>query len=173
MKPANIVLTGVALLATGYGVAKAAMNPGQFSPSPQQQEITRMTEVDALRQAEKSIADRIYDDGCEPVFFLDSFTNKFKPLGIGQPVTSGYYYQRIHANKGSAPPPQLSDYVPEGVTVCDAYGTAGVMVDHDSKPDTPAIVKRLGSTSDRERIRKVVDRFSKAKRPQLAAPGVY
>lgn len=167
MKPANIVLIGVAIVATGYGVAQAAMNPDRFAPSRQQQEITRMTEADALRQAEKSIADRIYDEGCEPVFFLDSFTNKFKPLGIGQSVTSGYYYQRIHSAKGNPPPPQLSDYVGVGVTVCDAYGTVGVMVDHDNNPVTPATVQRLGATNDRERIRKVVDRFDKAMRPQL------
>jgi hypothetical protein len=161
--------TGAAIAALSFfgcvaGIA-IGMAKGNFTPDPTQNRIEALTQSQKLQEQTIKIANQRYDDGCEGVFYLKPGTNTYQPLSEGLGVLSGAYWQRWKKSGGKASP-TLSDYLPAGTPVCDAYGNVGIL---QAVPGSHAVVSDLLNTPDRNRIQKMMQRYPKATRPQVGS----
>lgn len=161
--------TGAVIAALSFGAIVAGvgigMSRGNFAPDPAQQRIEALTQSQKLQEQTIAIANKRYDDGCEGVFYLKPGTNTYQPLTEGTGVLSGAYWQRWKKTGGKAKP-TLTDYLPAGTPVCDAYGNVGIL---KAVAGDHAIVSDLLNTPDRTRITKMMNRYPNATRPQVGS----
>jgi hypothetical protein len=151
---------GAIVVGLGLGLSR-----GNFVPDAKQQRIESLTQAQKLQEQTIKIANQRFDDGCEGVFYLKPGTNVYQPLTEGTGVLSGAYWQRWKKTGGKTKP-NLSDYLPAGTPVCDAYGNVGIL---EAVAGDHAIVGDLLNTPDRTRITKMMNRYPKATRPQVGS----
>lgn len=144
----------------GIGISR-----GAFNPDPLQAQIESKQQAHALQKQSIALANDRYDAGCEGVFYLKPDASTYQPLSEGTGVLSGEYWKRWNKAKVK-PQPNVTDYLPAGTTVCDAYGNVGVL----AKTDKPyAVVTDLLNTPDRKRITAMMKRYPRANRPQVGS----
>lgn len=160
---------GVAIAALSFGAVIVGiglgMSRGNLTPDATQLRIESLTQSQKFNEQMVKIANQRYDNGCEGVFYLKPGTNTYQPLTEGTGVLSGAYWQRWKKAGGKAKP-GLTDYLPAGTPVCDAYGNVGIL---EAVPGDHAIVSDLINTPDRTRIQKMMNRYPKATRPQVGS----
>lgn len=145
------------------------LNVGGIKNSLESQEISRQSvtannrqiqqlELDRDKQRElATIANDRFDSGCELLVALDR-PNHYKALVDGAPVLDGAYLDKYKDVPQNAIP--KTAFLPAGKTVCDAYGSTGVLVDEaiaDRGNETIAVIRQIAVTEDRERIRKAME----------------
>lgn len=142
------------------------VNRGVFNPDPLQQKLELKQQNASIREKTIALANDRYDQGCEGVFYLKPNSSTYQPLTENVPVLSGDYWQRWTKAKGKLTP-NLTDYLPAGTTVCDAYGNSGMLA--TTEKGKPAVITELLNTPDRNRITKMMNRYPKAIRPQVGS----
>jgi hypothetical protein len=151
---------GAVLIGLGIGVQR-----GNFTPDAAQQRIEILTQSAKLTEQATKIANDRFDAGCEGVFYLKPGGNTYQPLSEGTGVLSGAYWQRWR-KAGGKTSPTVTDYLPTGTPVCDAYGNVGIL---KAAPGSFAIVSDLLNTPDQTRIKKMMSRYPNATRPQVGS----
>jgi hypothetical protein len=164
----NPIGTGLAVVsccAVLLGLVQG-VNRGAFNPDPLQQQLELKQQTATLQKQTIALANDRYDAGCEGVFYLKPKTSTYQPLTEGTAVLSGDYWQRWTKSKGKLKP-QLTDHLPAGTTVCDAYGNVGILATVEK--GKPAVITDLMNTPDRTRIAKMMTRYPNAIRPQVGS----
>lgn len=161
--PTQVVLAGISGIAVIAGLFMG-VSRGAFSPSITQNLIENAQQSNELRKQFIKIANERFDAGCEGVFYLKPGTSIYQPLTEGSPILSGDYWNRWTKSKGKLDA-ALTDYLPAGTSVCDAYGNVGTLTSQGKSK--PAIVSGLLNTPDRNRITTMMKRYPNAHRPQV------
>lgn len=161
--PFGVIVGFVSLAAIVGGIGIGAAR-GSFNPDPQQVELEARQKSEKIREQQASIANARFDAGCEGVFYFKPKSSVYQPLTEGTGVLSGAFWQRWQSAKGVKPKPAATDYLPAGTVVCDTYGNTGILQPSDRGF---AVVGDLVNTSDRGRIKKMMERYPAAKRPQV------
>lgn len=138
---------------------------GAFNPDPMQQQLESKQQTHALQKLSIGMANERFDAGCEGVFYMKPGANTYQPLTEGVGVVSGEFWMRWNKAK-TKPKPNITDYLPAGTTVCDAYGNVGILA-KESKPH--AVVTDLLNTPDQNRITAMMKRYPTANRPQVGS----
>jgi hypothetical protein len=159
-------LLGIASLIAIVGGLAVGAARGSFKVDPAQSQLEARQQAETLRQQSIKIANQRFDDGCEGVFYLTPKSSVYQPLTDGTGVLSGAFWQRWHQTKGTKPQPAPTDYLPAGTVVCDSYGNAGILAPSDKGH---AVVSDLVNTPDLTRIKKMMERYPTATRPQVGA----
>jgi hypothetical protein len=161
--------TGAIIAALSFGAVVVGlgmgMQRGNFTPDAAQQRIESLTISQKLQEQTINIANQRFDAGCEGVFYLKPGSDTYQPLAEGSGVLSGTYWKRWRKAGGKAKP-ELSDHLPAGTPVCDAYGNVGIL---KAVPNSFAVVSELVNTPDRTRIQKMMNRYPNATRPQVGS----
>lgn len=154
----------------GGAVLLLLLNMGGIKNSLAEQEISRQSvavnnrelqqfQIDADKQKKlANIANNRFDTGCELLIALDK-PDHYKALADGSPVLDGAYLDKYRGIPENAIP--KTAFLPAGKTVCDSYGTTGVLVDEphpERGGESIAVIRQLATTEDRERIRKAMER---------------
>ena len=155
------VASGCAIL---LGIVQG-INRGAFNPDPLQQQLEQKQQNSKIREQTIALANDRYDQGCEGVFYLKPNSSTYQPLTETVPVLSGDYWTRWKQNPKLKP--KLTDYLPAGTTVCDAYGNVGILATVEK--GQPAVITDLLNTPDRSRITKMMNRYPKSIRPQVGS----
>jgi hypothetical protein len=162
-----IALVSTAAIVTGLGLG---FHRGAFNPDPLQQQLEAKQQNHALQKQSIALANDRYDAGCEGVFYLKRGlkpnTSSYQPLTEGTAVLSGDYWQRWEFAKGRLTP-ALTDHLPAGTIVCDAYGNVGILA--TLTKGKPAVITDLLNTPDRNRINTMMKRYPSATRPQVGS----
>ena len=138
---------------------------GAFNPDPLQLRLESKQQNHALQKQSIALANERYDAGCEGVFYMKPGSSIYQPLTEGSGVISGAFWDRWNKSKVK-PKPNATDYLPAGTTVCDAYGSIGIL----AKQDKPyAVVTDLLNTPDQKRIAAMMKRYPTANRPQVGS----
>ncbi len=166
-KGTAIALVSAAAIVTGLGIG---FHRGAFNPDPLQQRLEAKQQNHALQKQSIALANERYDAGCEGVFYLKRGVkpnkSSYQPLTEGTAVLSGDYWQRWEKAKGRLTP-DLTDHLPAGTTVCDAYGNVGILATVEK--GKPAVITDLLNTPDRNRITAMMNRYPSATRPQVGS----
>jgi hypothetical protein len=161
-KGTAIGLVSALAIVGGIGIG---ISRGAFNPDPLQQKLEAKQQNHALQKQSIALANDRFDAGCEGVFYMKPGSSTYQPLTEGSGVISGEFWSRWNKAKVK-PKPNITDYLPAGTTVCDAYGNVGIL----AKLDRPyAVVTDLLNTPDRNRITKMMSRYPSANRPQVGS----
>jgi hypothetical protein len=162
--PTGAIIAALSFGAIVVGIGLGASR-GNFAPDATQQRIESLTQSQKLQEQTIKIANQRFDEGCEGVFYLKPGSSTYQPLAEGVGILSGAYSQKWQKSGGKTKP-TLSDYLPGGTTVCDAYGNVGIL---KAVAGDHAIVSDLLNTPDRNRITKMMNRYPKSTRPQVGS----
>ena len=160
---------GAAIAALSFGAVVIGLGMGatrgNFAPDATQLRIETLTQSQKLTEQTIKIANDRFDAGCEGVFYLKPGSSTYQPLAEGSGVLSGAYWQKWNKSGGKLKP-AISDYLPAGTPVCDAYGNVGTL---KAAAAGHAIVSDLLNTPDRTRITKMMSRYPSATRPNVGS----
>jgi hypothetical protein len=163
-RPGRAAILLFSLGATIWGIG-SGMQTGKFNPDPKQAaiearltaDVQRTTDIDAATEK----ANARYDRNCEGIFTFDSNAQTYSPLTKEVPITTGDYAARVSSLKAAKKPipvPQLTDFIPAGMEVCDAYGNTGYMEVVAGKGSGAAVVTDIAKTGDLKRIESMLKR---------------
>ena len=162
--PKGTAIACISALAVIGGIT-IGIQRGAFNPDPNQQRLETKQQNHALQKQSIALANERFDAGCEGVFYMQPGKNVYQPLTEGEGVISGAFWERWNKAK-TKPKANITDYLPAGTTVCDAYGNVGIL----AKTDRPhAVVTDLLNTPDQKRITKMMLRYPTANRPQVGS----
>lgn len=161
--------TGFAIAAVSVGAVAIGLflgiSKGGFKTSLAQQQLEDQAVSQMINSKSIEIANARFDAGCEGVFYLAPGTSTYQPLTEGVGVLSGVYWNKWSKAK-IKPLPAATDYLPAKTTVCDAYGNVGILA---KQPNGPAVISDLLNTPDINRIKKMMNRYPSAVRPQVGS----
>ena len=131
-------------------MAEQAMNRASVAANNraiQQQQITQEAQ-DQLAE----IANKRYDAQCEMVLSVN-VVGHYKALSLHSPVLDGNVAQQYKRRPLKQLP--LNALLPAGSTVCDSYGNTAIL---ETNAEGVPVVLSLATTTDKERIRKAMER---------------
>lgn len=164
--PIGTAIGGISLISIIGGLAMGTAK-GSFNPDPAQTKLEGLQQASELRKQSIEMANQIYDAGCEGVFYLKAKADAYQPLSKGTGILSGEYWKRYNAAPGAKPAPNVTDYLPAGTNVCDAYGNAVTL--SESPKGFGTVGNDLVNTPDRSRIDKMMARYGIKNAPRLGA----
>jgi hypothetical protein len=163
-RPGRAAILLFSLGAAVWGIA-SGMQTGKFNPDPKQAAIEARLTADVQRNTDvvsaTEKANARYDRNCEGIFTLDSNAQTYSPLTNHVPIGTGDYAARVinlRAAKKPIPSQQLTDFIPAGMEVCDAYGNTGYMEVVAGKGNGAAVVTDIAKTGDLTRIESMLKR---------------
>jgi hypothetical protein len=172
-RPGRTAILLFSLGATVWGIG-SGMQSGKFNPDPKQAAIEARLTADVQRNTDvvsaTEKANARYDRNCEGIFTLDSNAQTYSPLTKDVPIATGDYAARViklRAAKKPIPAPSLTDFIPAGMEVCDAYGNTGYM--EQVKANAPSVVTDIAKTGDQKRIESMLKR-NPGYKPSLIKP---
>ena len=155
------------MVAVGIGVA--LLNSGEIQNSLSREAATRaivasnqqqVRAQEMLQEKQKElepIANARYEAGCEMVISFE-VGGQYKVLSVGSPVIDGNVASKIKNLPTDKLP--LWAVLPEGSTVCDAYGNTAIL---EANGQGFPVVKTIAATTNLDLVRKAMERV-KARR---------
>lgn len=126
----------------------------------------RMQAEQMVFDGRREIAEARYRNGCEMIFSLNQ-AGHYTALTEGEPVLKGELARQFRGKKIDFDRLPPSNFLPAGMTVCDALGNTAILKQDPTRNNLPTI-RDLASTGNQELIA-----AAKKKAPGIRTNSIY